>query len=275
MAVTAREIEAYLEYLYREERSAATREKYRRSLLDFAAYLAGRAPDKAAVIEWKERLTGAVSTRNAAISAVNGLLKYLGSPECCVRQFRCQRRVFCGEGERLSRGEFERLVRAAEDRGQQRLARAMETIAGTGIRVSELRHFTVERVREGMVTVTNKGKSRSVLLPAALRKKLLAYCRARGIRCGEIFVTQSGCSLSREQLWAEMKRLCTAAGVPRGKVYPHNLRHLFATVHYRLHRDIVKLADLLGHSSVNTTRIYLLDSGREHLRQLEAMRLVI
>lgn len=266
---------SYIAHLTAEERSAATIEKYIRNAGRFLAWTGERELSKELVIRWKETLTGAPSSINGAISAVNSLLVFLGHPDWRVRQVRTQRRVYRDGDKDLSKAEFQRLVREAEAQGKLRLARAIETIAATGIRVSELRFITVESLAEREVTVQNKGKLRTVLLTAELAKKLKAYCRQAGIRRGEVFVTRSGRSLARTQLWAEMKKLCRAAGVEPGKVFPHNLRHLFAVVHYRLHRDIVKLADLLGHSSVDTTRLYLIETGALHRRQLAAMHMVI
>ena len=268
-------ISAFAAHLRAEERSEATVEKYVRSVDRFLNWLGDRELSKEQVIAYKATLTASVSTVNGAIAALNSFLCYLGHGDWRVKQLRAQRATYRGEEKDLTKEEFTRLVRMAERQGSERLARAIETIAATGIRVSELRFFTVEALRAQEVTITNKGKTRTVLLTAELVKKLRDYCKRAGLRRGEIFITRSGRSLSRMQLWAEMKRLCRAAGVEPKKVFPHNLRHLFAVVHYRLHRDIAKLADLLGHSSIDTTRIYLIETGKEHLRQLEAMRLVL
>jgi len=275
MTVTPDHIRAYAAHLRSEERSAATVEKYVRNAGRFADWLGPRELSKEAVIRYKATLTDSVSTVNGAIASVNSLLTFLGHGEWRVKQLRTQRQIYRSEEKELSREEFRRLVCAAERRGSERLARAIETIAATGIRVSELRAFTVEAVRSRRVVICNKGKTRTVMLTRELAAKLMDYARRRGIRRGELFVTRSGRSLSRTQLWAEMKRLCREAGVAPGKVFPHNLRHLFAVVFYQLHRDIAKLADLLGHSSINTTRIYIAETGREHLRRLEAMRMVV
>lgn len=268
-------VNAFAAHLIAQERSEATIEKYIRHATRFLDWLGERELSKELVIQWKGTLSGSPSGVNGAIAAVNSLLTFLGHPDWKVRQVRTQRRTYRAKEKNLTKGEFERLVRTAEAQGNLRLARAIETIAATGIRVSELKFITVESLSEREVTVKNKGKIRTILLTAGLVKKLKAYCKQAGIGHGEIFVTRTGRSLARTQLWAEMKKLCRAAGVEPGKVFPHNLRHLFAVVHYRLHRDIAKLADLLGHSSINTTRIYLIDTGEEHMRQLEAMRLVL
>lgn len=268
-------LKSYSDALAKNERSSATIEKYTRNGKRFFDWIGERELSKELVIQWKATLTGAPSSINGEISAVNSLLVYLGHADWKVRQVKTQRRTYRAKEKNLTKTEFERLVRTAEAQGNYRLARAIETFAATGIRVSELRFITAESLAEREVTIQNKGKLRTILLTAELVKKLKAYCRQAGIRRGEVFVTRSGRSLARTQIWAEMKKLCEAAGVEPGKVFPHNFRHLFAVVHYRLHKDIAKLADLLGHSSVNTTRIYLIDTGEEHRRQLEAMHMVI
>ena len=268
-------ISRFAAQLAEEEHSAATVEKYVRCAERFLDWLDGRELSREEVIRWKAGLSGAPSSVNGAIAAVNALLVFLGHGDWKLRQVKIQLRPYRAADRNLSREEYERLVRTAEKRGRLRLARAIETIAATGMRVSELRFVTVESLGEREITVQNKGKLRTILLTAELVRVLKAYCRRTGIRSGPIFVTRSGKSLSRTQHWAEMKKLCAEAGVEPGKVFPHNLRHLFALIHYRLHRDIVKLADILGHSSVNTTRIYLIDTGEEHRAQLEAMRLII
>ena len=275
MIITMDLLSHFDDYLCLDERSPATREKYLRYAERFRRWLDGEEVSKEAVIAWKASLTGAVSTINGAISAVNSLLSFLGHPDWKVKQLRAQRRIYRPENRDLTKDEFIRLVRTAENQGNVRLARAIETIAATGIRVSELKHITVESLTEREVSINNKGKIRTILLTADLCRKLKQYCRERGIASGPVFVTRSGRPLRRTQLWAEMKRLCRAAGVEPGKVFPHNLRHLFAVIHYRLHRDLAKLADLLGHSSVNTTRIYLIETGKEHHAQLEAMHMVL
>ena len=275
MTITQEQIQAYASHLESEERSAATVEKYIRNAVRFALWLDGRALSKELVVEYKAALEGAVATVNGAISAVNSLLTFLGRADCRVKQLRVQRQTYRSEDRELTKEELHRLIRTAEEEGNDRLARAIETIAATGIRVSELRYFTVEALNEREVVITNKGKTRTVMLTKDLTVKLKKYCKAHGIKSGPIFITRSGRPLSRTQLWAEMKALCRRAGVEETKVFPHNLRHLFAVVFYRLHKDIAKLADLLGHSSINTTRIYLVETGKEHRRQLEAMRLVL
>ena len=208
------------------------------------------------------------------LAAVNAFFRFAGWEECRVRALRLQRRMFREPERELSREEYLRLLETARGRGQERLALLMETICATGIRVSEVRDITVEAVRAGRAEIALKGKIRTILLPGKLCRKLRKYAAARGIASGQVFLTRTGNSLSRKQIWAEMKALCQAAGVPASRVFPHNLRHLFARAFYRACRDVAKLADVLGHSSVETTRIYLLSTGAEHARYLEGLGLV-
>ena len=215
------------------------------------------------------------STINASLAALNYLFNFLGWTDCCTHYLKIQRRLFRETGRELDRIDYEKLIAAALGLGRERIALVMETICATGIRVGEVRYITVKAVRAGSATISLKGKIRTILLPGKLCKKLLKYARKQKITSGEIFLTGSGKPMSRCQIWAEMKRVCKAAGVDPAKVFPHNLRHLFATVYYQIYKDIVKLADILGHSSVETTRIYLLTTGQEHRQQLERLRLVL
>ena len=262
-------------FLAAEEASPATIARYVSIVSDFCAFAGDRPLTKELLIAWRDSLRAAPSTVNVACAAVNRFMICLGREDLRLRYVKTQRRIFRDEERELSRAEYERLIETAERGGNERLARAIETIGATGIRVSELRYITVESLARREVTIYNKGKYRCILLTAALARKLRAYCRAGHIRRGPVFVTRTGRPLGRGQLWDEMKRLCAAAGVDPKKVFPHNLRHLFAVTFYRLHRDVVKLADILGHSSVDTTRIYLATSGREHRRELEELGLVL
>lgn len=275
--LTAERIAAYGRYLKQEERTPATLEKYLRDVRAFALWLDGKAVTKEAVTGWKERLLAerrAPSTVNAALSALNGLFRFLGWEGCRARFVKVQRRLFRDPARELTRPDYERLIATARELGKERLALVMETICATGVRVSELRYLTVEAVQRGRAEISLKGKIRTILIPTKLRRKLLKYAKKNKTASGEIFLTGNGKSLSRRQIWAEMKRLCVWAGVEPSKVFPHNLRHLFATAYYRAYRDIAKLADVLGHSSIETTRIYLLTSGAEHQRQLDRLGLV-
>ena len=275
--MTISQINLYTEYLRQEERSEGTREKYLRDLRAFAAYLDGRAVTKELASAWKAWLldTGyAPVTVNSMISAVNGFFQFAGWEECRVKFLRVQRRIFRDRSRDLTKIEYQRLLDAADAKGQKRLALLMETICATGIRVSEVRYITIEAAKAGRVDISLKGKIRTILIPNKLSRKLLKYAKQQKIASGEIFLTRSGKSLSRRQIWGEMKAVCKAAGVESGKVFPHNLRHLFATTFYRAYKDIVKLADVLGHSNIETTRIYLTTPGDEHARQMERLGLV-
>ena len=216
----------------------------------------------------------APATINAKLSALNGLFRFLGWKECRVKFLKVQRRVFRDRNRELTRDEYNRLLSAARETGRERLELLLETICATGIRVSEVKFITVEAALAGRADVSLKGKLRTLLLPGKLCRKLLKYAKRQRIGSGEIFRTRRGSGLSRKQIWQEMKSLCKEAKVEPSKVFPHNLRHLFATVFYRAHKDIVKLADILGHSSINTTRIYLQTTGAEHVRQMEMLELV-
>ena len=275
--LTAGKIAAYAKSLRAEDRAAATVEKYRRDIAAFAGWLAERAVTKELAAQWKNHLLAeglSPATVNAKISALNGLFSFLGWRECRIKFLRIQRQLFREKSRELTRREYERLVETARKLGRVRLELLMETICSTGIRVSEVRYITVEAARDGQAVIRLKGKIRTILLPRKLCIKLLKYARKTKTATGEIFLTKSGNSLSRKQIWQEMKSLCAWAGVEPSKVFPHNLRHLFATIFYQVSRDLVKLADMLGHSSVETTRIYLMTSVSEHAKYLEKLRLV-
>lgn len=274
--LTAEQITAYGCWLRQEERASGTMEKYLRDIRNFFAWLDGRAVTKEIVTEWKEQLQTekAASTVNGALAALNGLFRFLGWEDCRVRFLKVQRRLFRDSKRELTRNDYERLITTARERGQDRLALLMETICATGIRVSEVQYITVEAAQQGRTEISLKGKIRTIILPAKLCRKLLKYAKKNKTASGEVFLTRNGKPLSRRQIWAEMKALCKYADVEPSKVFPHNLRHLFATAFYRACKDIVKLADVLGHSSIETTRIYLLTSGVEHQRQLDRLGLV-
>lgn len=275
--LSTKQIEEFIHWMKDEEKAASTREKYLHDIQRFTTWLDGRPITKETVNRWKVHLVErhyAVTTINSALSALNGLFQYLGWTDCHAKFLRVQRRTFRDPNRELDRSEYEALVATAKDRGQERLALLMETICATGIRVSELKYITVEAADRGRSEIALKGKVRTILIPGKLRRKLQKYARKNKIVSGEIFLTRDGKSLSRHQIWAEMKRLCKHAGVKPSKVFPHNLRHTFAVAFYRASHDIVKLADILGHSSIETTRIYLLTSGAEHQRQLDRLGLV-
>ena len=269
-------ITAFAQYLKEQERSAATVEKYLRDVRGFTVFTEGREVTKELVMEYKTHLIQdgyAVRSVNSMLAGVNSLLRFLGWEDCRVKSLKTQREVYCPESRELTKTEYLRLLEACKDR--PRLNLLLQTVSGTGIRISELRFFTVEAVRHGEVRVNAKGKSRMILLPSKLKKLLLSYAKRVGIVCGLIFRTRSGRPLNRSNIWAEMKRLCKAARVEPGKVFPHNLRKLFARTFYAIEKDIAKLADLLGHSSIDTTRIYTARSGKEERRQLGQLRLIL
>lgn len=264
-------------YMREEEKSRATIEKYLRDVRVFMKFAGDRGVDKTLAMEYKAWLSEkyAVTSANSMIAALNSFFHFQGWTACCVRQFKVQRQAYCSAEKELSKDEYIRLVNAAKSRGSERLSLLLETICGTGIRVSELIYITVEAARQGETTVSCKGKIRTVFLPGRLRKKLLAYAKKHRIAAGPVFITRTGRPLNRCCVWREMKALCALAEVAPAKVFPHNLRHLFARTFYRIEHDIAKLADILGHSSINTTRIYMITSGEEHRRKIERMQLVL
>lgn len=275
--ISCKSLSAFTCYLQNEERSAGTVKNYLRALRAFVSWQAGAPVDKAAISRWKEYLLEdgyAPVTINAMLAAVHSYLHFRGWDQFRVHYLRVQRRLFRDAERELGRNEYEQLVQTAQAQGKHRLMLVMETICASGIRVSELRYITVEAAQRGKAEIMLKGKVRVILLTQKLCRKLLNYAAKEKIACGEIFLTADGTCLSRRQIWAEMKALAKQAGVDAHKVFPHNLRHLFAITYYSAYRDIVRLADVLGHSSIETTRIYLLASGSEHLQQLEHLRLV-
>lgn len=271
------QFEEFRAILLREEKAPGTVEKYLRDVRAFAAWLAGCPVCRERVSEWKESLLAAgyaPVTINGMLSSLHKFFHLMGWKECCVSFLRIQRRIFREQSKELTKEEYVRLLETARELGQDRLALLLETICATGIRVSETRYITVEAARRGRAEIALKGKIRVILLPGKLCKKLLRYAKKQKTASGEIFLTKSGKSLSRQQIWAEMKLLCKKSSVESSKVFPHNLRHLFAVTFYQVSRDIVKLADVLGHSSVETTRLYLISTGAEHAQQLELLGLI-
>ena len=277
MPITKKERKAFALSLRNADRSPGTIAKYLRDISDFSAWLGGRKLSPETIAAWREYLLQqdyAPTTINSMLSAVNRLLRFLGKPDCKASFLRVQRKAFRDKSRELTKADYQRLIDTAAAEGQERLGLLMETICAAGIRVSEVRYITVEAAKTGRTEVRLKGKIRTILLPNKLCRKLLKYAKRNRTASGEIFLTRNGTSLSRGQIWREMKQLCKKAGVEASKVFPHNLRHLFATTFYKACKDIVKLADVLGHSSINTTRIYLMTSGAEHARQLEKLGLV-
>ena len=274
--LTQDQITAYGVCLRTEEHTPSTIEKYLRDTRAFAVWLEGRPVTRELAAEWRDRLLSRghkPSTVNSMLAAVNGLFRFLGWG-IRVKFLKVQRRLFRDQSRELTRGEYDLLVNTARAAGKERLALLMEAVCATGVRVSEVKYLTVEAAQCGRAEIALKGKIRMILLPNKLCRKLLKYARKQKIASGEIFLTRSGRSLSRRQIWAEMKQLCKATGVASEKVYPHNLRHLFARTFYQACKDIARLADVLGHSSIETTRIYLVTTGAEQVRQLDRLGLV-
>lgn len=275
--LTPQKIQTYIRHLQLEEKSKATVEKYSRDVQTFAGWLGGRAITKELTSQWKTSLVAqgyAPTSVNAMLSALNSLLEFLGLRECQVKFLKIQRRLFRDASRELTKCDYQQLLSAARDLNRTRLELLIETIGATGIRVSEVAYITVEAVRQGKAEISLKGKVRVILLPGKLCRKLTKFAQKQKTASGAIFRTKSGKELGRRQIWAELKALCKHAGVDPHKVFPHNLRHLFATVFYQACKDIAKLADLLGHSSIETTRIYLVTSGTEHQKELDRLGLV-
>lgn len=276
--ITEQIIQDFQHHLRLEEKSLNTIQKYIRDITAFQKFLNSHSVTKELAIKYKETLMSknyTVSTVNSVIASLNSFFLFCGYEIFKIKTIREQRQIFCPEEKELTKEEYSRLVSAAESQGNQRLNMILQTICGTGIRVSELQFITVEAVRKGEAVVFCKGKRRSVFIVKALQRKLLKYAAEKKIKSGCIFITRTGKPLSRTNIWRDMKKLCKSANVNPNKVFPHNLRHLFARVFYGIEKDIAKLADILGHSSINTTRIYIISTGTEHRQRMENMRLVI
>ena len=276
MKLSDEQIKKFANYLCQEEKSTATQEKYLRDVQSFCVYVAGNEITKEVVVAWKKQLVEsgyAVRSINSMLASVNSLLDFLGLSNCKVKNIRTQRQIYCAEDKELTKSEYLRLLAASKKNEQLNLV--IQTICGTGIRVSELRYFTMEAIRYGEVTVDCKGKTRTILVPGKLKNILLNYAKRHGITAGPIFVTRNGKPLNRSNIWSAMKKLCESAGVKPSKVFPHNLRKLFARTFYGIEKDIAKLADILGHSSINTTRIYIMTTGIEHRRKIDRLGLVV
>ena len=277
MQLTQREFDQFEDYLRHDEREESTIEAYLRSLTRFAEWADGRAVTKELAMEWKTTLAEAgyrpISV-NAMLAAVNKFFTCMGREDCKVKYLKLQRQMFRKSEKDLSKEEYQRLVQAAHEKGDLRMELILETICATGIRVGELKYITVEAVRAGVAEIALKGKIRTILLPHRLCRKLQKYAKQQKIASGKLFLTQDGLPVSRQSIWTRMKALCEAAGVERSKAFPHNLRSLFARSFYGSCHDVVRLADVLGHSSIETTRIYLMSTGKEYLRQLDKLGLV-
>lgn len=270
-------IDDFRKHLILEEKSRATVEKYIRDVKIFKEFISDSEVTKESVIEYKEYLQKQYSARsvNSMLASINSLFSFMDWHDIRVRAVRLQQQVFCSEEKELTRDEYARLCRTAERRHNERLALILQTICGTGIRVSELEYITVEAVQRGEAMVRCKGKTRAVFIVKKLKRKLLRYAAAKNIKHGSIFITRTGRPVNRTNIWREMKSLCEEADVEPGKVFPHNLRHLFARVFYNIRKDIARLADILGHSSISTTRIYIISTGTEHRKCMENMYLII
>ena len=274
--ITDKLIKKYRNYLINEEKSDATLEKYIRDISAFLAWLCGRGVDKQTVLEYKAYLVENYkpASVNSVLSSLNSFFAYNEWYDCKVKSLKIQKQIFASKDKELTKAEYERLLDAAKSKKNERLYLLMQTICSTGIRVSELRFITVAAVNSGVANINCKGKLRQVFLPKALCKVLTRYMREQKITSGSVFVSRTGKPLDRSNIWSDMKKLCEFAGVSKDKVFPHNLRHLFVRTYYSLQKDIVRLADILGHSSVNTTRIYTMETGEVHKRQIEKMGLL-
>jgi len=274
--LTEKLIQKFHQYLIGEEKSTATVEKYLRDVRAFAVYVGEKMITKEVVMAYKSYLQNeeyAIRSINSMLASLNCLLTFLGWSECRVKSMKQQKQVYCAEEKELTKAEYMRLLDAAKNNRQLQLV--MQTICATGIRVSELRFFTIEAIQQGEVVVSCKGKTRTILVPGKLRRVLTDYAKKEKIRSGVIFVTRNGKPLNRSCIWAQMKALCKAANVSSSKVFPHNLRKLFARTFYGIEKDIAKLADILGHSSIDTTRIYIISTGTEHRKKIERLGLVV
>lgn len=276
--ITRNMLECWRQQLAEDEKSEATIQKYIRDLEKLAEYLAGSEVTKEKMIQYKDYLlhekSYKISSINSFLVAANHFLEQIGWLDARVKTYKVQKEAFCPNEKYLSQREYERLVRTAVQQGKERIALILQTIGGTGIRISELSYITVESLACGMADVHNKGKTRRILYPKALQKLLSDYVKRKKITSGCVFCTSSGRPIDRSNIWKQMKALCEEAGVEKSKVFPHNLRHLFARCFYQIKKDIAKLADILGHSSIETTRIYIKSTGMEHRKQLDAMGMV-
>ena len=276
--LTDDKISSFAIYLKNEEKSKNTIEKYIRDVKLFFAYVKSVEITKEKVIAYKNKLicdNYAIRSVNSMIASINSLFVFLGWLDLKAKNIKLQRQIYYPEEKELTKAEYIRLCRTAERKHNERLNLILQTICGTGIRVSEIRFITVEAVKSNVAIVSLKGKTRSVFIVKELKKKLLRYAKNQNIKSGMIFVTRTGKAINRTNIWREMKSLCKDANVNPQKVFPHNLRHLFARVFYGIEKDIAKLADILGHSSIDTTRIYIISTGTEHRRCMENMRLII
>lgn len=275
--VTEKLLSEFRSFLKDNERSSATIEKYMHDLNCFVNFLGTDDISKEITINYKNSLSQeyALTSANSMLAALNAFLRFCGWQDMCVKQFRIQKDAYCPEDKELTKAEYVRLLNAASKNKNERLNLIIQTICGTGIRVSELQYITVEALISGEATVSCKGKTRRIFIVSELKKKLLRYAKEQKISSGAVFITRRGTPVSRINIWRDMKSLCEQAQVSPNKVFPHNLRHLFARTFYSIEKDIAKLADILGHTNINTTRIYIVTTCAEHKRKLEQMHLII
>ncbi len=275
--ITTTDLENYNEYLISEEKSSATIGKYLHDVREFRSWLVERDLDKSEMLRYKAALSQqyAPASVNAILSSLNSFFTFMNWYDLRVKSLKIQRQIFASSEKELTKGEYERLLHAAKQQKNQRLYLLMQTICSTGIRVSELCAITIEAIRRGVAEINCKGKRRQVFLPKQLCRILMQYAKERKIKGGAVFVTKNGKPLDRSNIWADMKKLCRIANVSEKKVFPHNLRHLFARTYYSIQKDIVRLADILGHSNVNTTRIYTMESGEIHRQQIQRLGLLL
>ncbi|MBE6606253.1 MAG: integrase [Ruminococcaceae bacterium] len=275
--ITANLIKQFKNHLLNEEKSDNTIEKYIRDITAFCRWLGEKNVDKIVVLEYKAYLVDNYkpASVNSVLSSINSFFVFNEWYDCRVKALKIQKQIFTTKEKELTKAEYERLLDSARSKKNERLYLLMQTICSTGIRVSELRFITAEAVKSGVAHINCKGKLRQVFLPKVLRKTLTKYLKEQKIKSGSVFVSRTGKPLDRSNIWTDMKKLCEQAGVSKDKVFPHNLRHLFARTYYSLQKDIVRLADILGHSSVNTTRIYTMESGEVHKRQIEKLGLLM
>jgi len=274
--ITLKLIQDYKDQLICEEKSKSTIEKYIRDIKTFMEWLSGKEITKTDVMEYKAKITEeyAPASVNSILASLNGFFSYMEWFSLRIKNLKIQKRLFCQSEKELTKNEYKQLLKAAKDKKNERIYMVMQTICATGIRVSELKFITVEAVMKGQATIRLKGKIRTILLTSDICKILKKYIKEQGIKSGAVFVTRKGKPIDRHGIWKAMKALCEAAGVDKEKVFPHNLRHLFARTYYSLEKDIARLADILGHSSINTTRIYTIENGDIHRRQMQRLGLV-
>lgn len=270
-------MDKFKNHLFNEEKSSATIEKYLRDIRVFSVWLSDARITKNAVLEYKKYLIEnyAPASVNSMISSLNSFFGFCEWNDCRVKTLKIQRRLFTSSDRELSKEEYKRLLSAALSNNNKRLYMLMQTICSAGLRVSELKYVTAEAVKKGVAVINCKGKMRVVMLTKELCRRLSAYIKEEKIKKGSVFVSKNGLPLDRSNIWSDMKKLCETAGVAKEKVFPHNLRHLFARTFYQLEKDIVRLADILGHSSINTTRIYTIESGENHMRSLRRLGLLL